>query len=251
MIGQVHYTCNQLELCKLRRTNVSMSQKWDVREVFATLLEGVRRFWFFLRFCVLSPISPMFIFAWFFLECTKILGSGGKIVLITLKIWREYFPSRFSFQIWYTYRIKCALSFKKCFLAFLINRSVTKAIVARNFGLFKWSRKLWFSYFGHDVTSPKKCSQISFQNWDTLMNNGKGGMAVLKLTLWSRSDPMKNEWKSQSNITAGAIYCRQSHLEMAIISERCSLRGQTSAPLGSDLVLLLLWKIDEDHCSAE
>ena len=141
----------------------------------------------------------------------------------------------------------------------LINRSVTKAILARNFGLFKWSRKLYsfkkiifgFSYFGHDVTSPKKCSQISFQNWDTLMNNVKRGMAVLKLTLWSRSDPMKNEWKSQSNITAGAIYCRQSHLEMAIISERCSLRGQTSAPLGSDLVLLLLWKIDEDHCSAE
>ena len=83
------------------------------------------------------------------------------------------------------------------------------------------------------------------------MNNVKRGIAVLKLTLWSRSDPMKNEWKSQSNITAGAIYCRQSHLEMAIISERCSLRGQTSAPLGSDLVLLLLWKIDEDHCSAE
>ena len=42
-------------------------------EVFATLLEGVRRFWNFLRFCVLSPISPMFIFAWFLIECTKIL----------------------------------------------------------------------------------------------------------------------------------------------------------------------------------
>ena len=45
-------------------------------EGFATLLEGVRRFWIFLRFSVLSPISPMLIFAWFLIESTKILGSG-------------------------------------------------------------------------------------------------------------------------------------------------------------------------------
>ena len=58
----------------------------NASEGFATLLEGVRRFWFFLRFCVLSPISPMLIFAWFLIECTKILGSGEPLERVWLRI---------------------------------------------------------------------------------------------------------------------------------------------------------------------
>ena len=50
----------------------------------------------FLRFCVLSPISPMLIFTWFLIECKKILASGeplGRQMIINCHLHLIYMQS--------------------------------------------------------------------------------------------------------------------------------------------------------------
>ena len=78
--------CSDYEPARTHSHALRQGVRNEFFEGFATLLEGVRRFWFFLRFCVLSPISPMLMFAWFLIECTKIFGSGEPIGIFSMNL---------------------------------------------------------------------------------------------------------------------------------------------------------------------